>query len=417
MREISLYQLGRIVTGRTPPTKQPEYFGDIFPFITPTDIKVGERKVVTQRFLSLAGAKYLRRILLPTNSIAFVCIGATIGKICLTTEPSFSNQQINSIIVDRKKYDVRFIFYALKRNASQIKALAGGAASPIINKTIFSQLKLSVPDIAAQRSIGSILGAYDDLIENNLRRISILEEMVRRIFDEWFVYFLFPGHERVKLVRSEIGEVPEKWEVGELADVVKTLESGSRPKGGIDPNERGVPSIGAENVNGLANYDYTKEKYISEEFFQSMGRGHIESGDVLLYKDGAHIGRKALFRDGYPHEKCAINEHVFILRTSTRLTSAWLYFWLDLSSNTANIKSLNANAAQPGINQRSVKSLPILLPPQYLIRQFNERTEPILSFLFILAKKNTNLRKQRDLLLPKLISGEIDVSDLSEGSR
>ena len=120
------------------------------------------------------------------------------------------------------------------------------------------------------------------------------------------------------MVNSPLGKIPEGWEAATVDDVLATLESGSRHKGGIDPEARGVPSIGAENIIGLGRYDYSKEKFVTREFFDNMNRGHIQSGDVLLYKDGAQIGRKSMFRDGFPHAECCINEHVFIMRSNGR---------------------------------------------------------------------------------------------------
>jgi len=236
--------------------------------------------------------------------------------------------------------------------------------------------------------------------------------MAQLIYREWFVNFRFSGYEKVKFVNSELGKIPEGWEVLQLGEVLEGIESGSRPKGGIDSSERGVPSIGAENVLGLGRYDFHKEKYVSREFYESMRKGKVQSRDVLLYKDGAKLGRKSMFRDGFPHEVCCINEHVFILRTNSRCSQNYLYFYLDRPDVTEKIINLNANAAQPGINQAGVKSLPILLSKKELIELFDGKTDPILGLLFNLAKKNQMLRKKRDLLLTKLISGELAVSDL-----
>jgi len=190
------------------------------------------------------------------------------------------------------------------------------------------------------------------------------------------------------MVDSELGKIPEGWEVLQLGEVLESIESGSRPKGGIDPDERGVPSIGAENVLGLGRCDFGKEKYVTEDFYESMRKGEIKSGDVLLYKDGAKLGRKSMFRDRFPHEVCCINEHVFILRTNSRCSQNYLYFYLDRPDITEEVINLNANAAQPGINQAGVKNLPILLPPKNFIRLFDEKVYPIIGMLFNLAKKN-----------------------------
>jgi type I restriction enzyme S subunit len=303
-----------------------------------------------------------------------------------------------------------YVYYFLK--TLDLKQYNSGAGVPTLNRNHLETLEVAIHDFQSQRKIAATLSAYDDLIENNLRRIKILEEMAQNLYREWFVKFRFPGHEKVQMVDSPMGKIPEGWGVTTLDSVLSVLESGSRPKGGIDPSMRDVPSIGAENILGLGKYDFSKEKFVSREFFEKMKRGHINNCDVLLYKDGAKIGRKSMFRDNFPHSECCINEHVFILRTNEKCCQAYLFFWLDQPDITAGIINLNANAAQPGINQKGVKGLPILLPDRKFLDLFDEFVEPLLAKLFNLAKKNQVLRRTRDLLLPKLISGELDVSEL-----
>jgi type I restriction enzyme, S subunit len=116
-----------------------------------------------------------------------------------------------------------------------------------------------------------------------------------------------------------------------------------------------------------------------------------------------------MFRDGFPHVECCVNEHVFILRANERCTQNYMYFWLDLPANTQEIRNLNANAAQPGINQAGVKSLHMLVPDKDTLSLFDQMAEPLISQLFNLAKKNNILRQTRDLLLPRLVGGEIEV--------
>jgi type I restriction enzyme S subunit len=216
----------------------------------------------------------------------------------------------------------------------------------------------------------------------------------------------------VRIVDSALGPIPEGWVLRRLGDVLAVLESGSRPKGGVSESSGDVPSIGAENIIGLGQYDYSKEKYVTRAYFESMRRGLVQDLDVLLYKDGAQIGRKSLFGSGFPHDVCCVNEHVFILRTHDCCSQWFLYFWFDQRDVTQQIRNLNANAAQPGINQAGVRSVPILLPPREVIDAFDEIAISVVRQIFNLAKKNNNLRKTRDLLLPRLVSGEVDVSDL-----
>ena len=210
---MRIADFGSVITGKTPSSNNPEHFGDDYPFITPTDIGTG-RIVHTDRGISQEGYLKFRRQILPRWSVCFVCIGATIGKICLTTEKSLTNQQINSVVVDTTRHDPFFVYYLLSTYAEAVKGIAGGAATPIVNKTSFENIEVVVPPLPTQQKIAAILSAYDDLIENNLRRIKILEEMAQNLYREWFVKFRFPGHQHARFTDSPLGRIPVGWEVG-----------------------------------------------------------------------------------------------------------------------------------------------------------------------------------------------------------
>lgn len=329
-------------------------------------------------------------------------------------EPTTFESSIIRVRLNKQRAEPRFYFYYFKspHGRGRIRSIVTGTNVKGIRGSELKQLKVIFPPLIVQQSISEKLSAYDDLIDNNTRRIKILTEMAQRIFREWFVEFRFPDYKKIRLINSKIGKIPEGWKIVTVGDVIDSIESGSRPKGGIDPSQRGIPSIGAENILGLGQYEFDKEKYVSKDFFENMRRGIIKSGDILLYKDGAKIGRKSMFRDGFPHETCCINEHVFILRTNLRCSRNYLYFYLDRPEVTHTIVSLNTNAAQPGINQPGVKSLLVLLPNKELIDLFDAQVEPMIALLFNLAKKNQLLKKKKDVLLPKLITGEIDVSKI-----
>jgi type I restriction enzyme, S subunit len=292
-------------------------------------------------------------------------------------------------------------------------AFTTGAAIPRVVLKDFKLVRMLLPPLPTQRKIASILSAYDDLIENNQRRIKILGEMAQNLYREWFVKFRFPGHENVRFVDSPLGRIPERWEVVKLGEHLIALESGKRPKGGARDQLDGVPSVGAENITGIGRHNYQNEKYVSREFFESMRKGVVKDGDVALYKDGAYIGRSSYFRDGFPHTSFCVNEHVFLLRTNgEHLTQNLLYLWLQEPKTVSDIRATNANAAQPGINQAGVKGLFITVPPKEICQQFDNLIEPSLALIIRLAKRNIILHRTRDLLLPKLISGEVDVSEL-----
>jgi type I restriction enzyme S subunit len=187
--------------------------------------------------------------------------------------------------------------------------------------------------------------------------------------------------------------------------------SGCRPKGGT--TEYGVPSVGAENVLGLGQYDYSKVKYVPVGFFEKLrDKGaDVRPKDVLLYKDGAQLGRKTYFDYSFPHETCAINEHVFILRAKELEWQPYLFFWLDQDRVTQKIINLNSNSAQPGINKSGVLGLKILYPSSGVIHKFECIISLLIQHLFTNCHESSTLAALRDTLLPKLISGEIRVPD------
>jgi len=162
------------------------------------------------------------------------------------------------------------------------------------------------PPLPTQRRIASILSAYDDLIENNIKRIKLLEEAAKVIYRSEFGKFQISNNANI--------DFPSNWNIKAIGDIFGKLESGSRPNGGIDKElKQGIPSVGAENVIGLGKYNYQSEKLIPEAFYEKMKRGRIEEKDILIYKDGAYIGKTSLFQYSFPHEKCCVNEHVFLL--------------------------------------------------------------------------------------------------------
>lgn len=211
----TIADLGKVVTGKTPPGAKAEQFGDEFPFVTPSDIQFGNKHTTTERFLSERGIEAHKRIHLPRKAVCVVCIGATIGKVCATDQLSISNQQINSIIVDTKNHDADFVFYLASLLRSTLEAYAGGAATPIVNKGAFSKIRVQVPDRDTQRKIAAILTAYDDLIETNKRRIALLEKMAEEIYREWFVRMRFPGYRDTRFTKG----VPEDWKEVELREI------------------------------------------------------------------------------------------------------------------------------------------------------------------------------------------------------
>ena len=275
----------------------------------------------------------------------------------------------------------------------------------------FCDLEIPLPNLEVQKKIVDIYQIFNERIELKERINNNLEKLMKCIFDDWFVNFNFDNN--ISFKPSELGEIPSNWNVKKLGDVLTSLESGKRPKGGISDIDDGIPSIGAENILGLGKFDYSKNKLISCEFFNTLKKGIICDKDVLLYKDGAQLGRKSLFMNGFPFDVCCINEHVFRLQGNDEINQFYLYLWLDQEIMTNEIINLNSNSAQPGINQNDVKSLAILVPDLKIMEKFNKTVSPMMNQIFDNALEINKLSDLRDILLPKLMSGKIDVSKIN----
>jgi len=395
-KQLTLGDLGQVVTGRTPPSSKPEMFGDRYPFITPTDMTFADRSIWPERGISDEGAESLSRIKLPERSPCFVCIGATIGKICLTAVESFTNQQINSLIVDRERHSPEFVYYLLRYKSDKVKSLAGGAATPIINKTAFSQVPVLVPPLEAQVSIASILSAYDDLIENNTRRIEILEEMARRLYEEWFVHFRFPGHEQVRFKDSELGRIPEGWKPVAFSEVASFMNGFAfKPSHFTDD---GLPVIKIKELKSGITADTprcsgeVKEKYL------------VKDGDIL-FSWSAHLDAY-IWRGG----EGWLNQHLFKVDGIDGIPKSFLYF--SLKEKMVDFRAKSMGTTMQHIKRSALNEVKFPMAAESLTSKFEELVTPILNQVLLLQRKNANLRAQRDLLLPKLVSGEIDVSGI-----
>lgn len=402
IRTFRLGDLGKIITGKTPLAANPEHFGTEIPFLTPTDIDGVARHVTTARFLSKAGARAFQRLLLPPQSVCCVCIGATIGKVCLTKGTAASNQQINSIIVDRNQHDARFVFYKLLTLTNMLRARAGGAATPIVNKSQFAELEVDLPERDVQTNIAEVLSAYDDLIENNTRRIAILEEMARRIFEEWFVHFRAPGCDGLPLIESPLGPIPQGWDVTRL-DAVIDFDPPVRIENGIKPF---VPMTSLSTTSMIIGDIEQRDGRSGSKFV---------NGDTLLARITPCLENgKTGFVDFLSDREVACGSTEFIVMRGHKVPPTFVQL-LARSRRFRDhaVGSMSGATGRQRVRRESLGQFEIALSPNHILTHFDEAIGPTFRLARILADQSRNLRAQRDLLLPKLMSGEIDVSAMS----
>ncbi len=308
----------------------------------------------------------------PVGNVAIIPNGL---KVCL-------GQRTVLIQPDRKNVNPHYLTYLLLGNEIQgrFKSVSTGATVAHLNVRDIRDLPLpELPPLETQRKIAAILSAYDDLIENNLRRIKILEEMAQRLYREWFVHFRFPGHEKVRLVDSSLGKIPEGWEVAKLGDVIELAYGKGLKASERIPGE--VPVYGSGGIVGFHN-------------------------ESLVTGAGIIVGRKGNVGsvnwsdvDFFPIDT------VFYVKT--KLPMYYVFYNLQ----TQNF--INTDAAVPGLSRNSAYLLSFIVPGKNALQKFEEMIQPIFAQIRNLKSRDENLRQTRDLLLPRLISGELDVSELA----
>ena len=264
-----------------------------------------------------------------------------------------------------------------------------------------------LPPLPIQRRIASILSAYDDLIENSQRRIKILESMARSLYREWFVHFRFPDHENHPRVASPLGEIPEGWEVKKLGDMCTRMESGGTPK----------RSTAEYWDNGEIDWYKTGELwdgFLLEAQEKITARGQRES-TARLFEPGtilmAIYGSPTVGRMGILTTHASCNQAALGLVADKRIISQ-TYLYFILFSLRDHFNGLAQGAAQQNISKEKVSGAMAVVPSRQVLDAFDKQAAPIFEQVRMLQRKTQNLRRTRDLLLPRLLSGQIALEEL-----
>lgn len=301
------------------------------------------------------------------------------------------------------------LFYAYLFRTSLIRqtlsSQGNGTNISNLNQGILTNLEVPLPPLPAQRKIVAILSAYDELIENNTRRIEILEEMACLLYREWFVKFRFPGHENVRFVESELGLIPEGWEVIKLPEICSKVIDGTHdsPK----PVSEGYHLItGKHIINGFINF---RDSYFitTEEHEKVMKRSKPEKGDTILSNIGT-LGSVAIVDQNLEFSI----KNVALFKPLKKSYSNFIFLHFFLVETIEGMERKASGTSQRFFSLKFLRDYELIKPPESLLSKFDDLIDSIIKKRSLLNQKNSNLRKTRDLLLPKLISGEIDVEDL-----
>ena len=307
--------------------------------------------------------------------------------------------------INKEKVFPKFLYYLLK--TYDFSTLDEGAAIPSLTTKTLKEVLVKIPEsLETQRKIASILSGYDDLIENNLKRIKILEEMAQQTYEEWFVRMRFPGYETA--VMNEETGLPEGWEKNVLKSFCTKITKGTTPTSlGEKFVEEGVKFIKAESYTDEGCFIEKKFAYIDEETHELLGRSKLERNDILVSIAGV-LGRVAMVNEYILPANT--NQAVGIVRINSELTSPYfIKYFLNSKRTNILINTVSGQAAQPNINLAQLGSLEILTPHKIIVEKFHDIIEVRDKLQIKLHRQNQSLREARDLLLPRLMMGILEV--------
>ena len=356
------------------------------------------------QFITKEKDEALRKGKLKRGDIVYTTRGTVGNAGYYNSNVPYENVRINSGMVilraNGEIVDARFLYQILKSEYYRpyFKQYCTGSAQPQLPIKNFSQIYLNVPDIITQHRIADILSAYDDLIENNQKQIKLLEEAAQRLYKEWFVDLRFPGHENTKIVDG----VPEGWQYEKLGDLVKTTSGGtpSRRKSEYYVNGN-IRWIKTKELND--RFIFETEEHITEDAVKNSSAKVLPEGALVVAMYGATIGKI-----GITAAEMACNQACCaFISFDDMISKEYLYCWL--MDNREYLVSQGKGAAQSNLSQEMIRNFSLLCPDKKVIKNFTEIVTTMLENKRVLENKILMLSKARDDLLPKLMSGEVEV--------
>ncbi len=395
-KEYRIKDLGEVVTGNTPPTSNREYYGTEYKFIKPTDMVEGQRFVSTteEYYSELAYQKY-KKCLLPPKTPCVVTIGSLGKKMCLTDTECFTNQAVNAVIPN-KENDGEFLYYAFKASVlAYVKQLDSGTTSgrENVSKSSFSKIKVRVPPLRTQQKIASILSAYDNLIQNYKKQIEALQTAASELYKEWFVRFRFPGYQNAKFENG----IPEGWKVARLKDIAKDVGKT------ITKNEINYEKDVYIPIDCIPNHNMALTEVSDIENAESSLQ-RFESGDILFGAMRVYFHKVILApMQGVTRKTC------FVIHAKKDIFHNYLYSLLFSNTTINYANTISVGATMPYVRWNDFIRMQCLFPSEKILNDYNKIISPIFKTIMNSYKYLSNLTQQRDLLLPRLMSGKLEV--------
>ncbi len=293
--------------------------------------------------------------------------------------------------------DSDFVYYLSRTDTIRdpaVKSMVGASGRQRADKAVVDDVPVLAPSLSQQKQIADVLSAYDDLIENNMKRIKILEEIAQAIYREWFVYFRFPGHEKIKSINSktEFGKIPEGWKIGKLSDLAK-ITMGQSPSSDFY-NEIGE---GSPFHQGVTNFEF---RFPVTTIYSTEGTRKATTGDIL-FSVRAPVGRINV-----ADRNMIIGRGLAALKSVSGHQSFLLY---NLKHLFQTEDLIGGGAIFASVTKNDLSNFPVIIPDTKMIEQFELNVRSVDQLILNISHNISTLRNSRDLLLPKLVTGEIRV--------
>ena len=387
----------RITVGHVGPMKD-EYVPEGVSFLRSQNIHPFRLNLADIKFVTPEFHEKLKKSALRPGDVAVVRTGYP-GTACVIPKSLPVSNCSDLVIISPTETELDSGYLAAVFNSSWGMATVGGnlvgAAQQHFNVGAAKEMEINLPDLPTQRKIAGILSAYDDLIENNLRRIKILEEMAQSLYCEWFVHFRFPGHESAKLVDSPLGQVPKGWDVKPMTEAVTVRPKVSIPRGGD------VPFV---TMGGLSENSMLITEIESRD--EPTG-ARFQNGDTLFARITPCLenGKTGYVEFLQSAESAGCGSTEFIVLRSRTVCPQYVYLMARSDAFRDNaIKSMSGATGRQRVRDECFDQFFLAQPPEYLLARFESITRPQFEMIHSLHRRNDTLRRTRDLLLPKLLS-------------
>ena len=379
MNQLSNYV--EILLGGTPATNRPEFWDGLIPWVSIVDFTDSKKIFKTEKTITEEGLNLSNTKLLHEGNI-IVSARGTVGKVAVCGTRMAFNQSCYALITkDSKTLSQNYLFYLLQEKIKYLKQMAVGGVFNTIIKSTLEKIPVELPDIDTQEEIALTLSGYDDLIDTNRRRLQLLEEAARLLFREWFVYFRFPGHEKVRIIKDGISKTPEWWTKEKVVNVVKRIPSGELYDQKTAEPTGSVPILD-QGQSGIIGY-HNNEPSVTASL----------DNPVIVFAN--HTCNQRIIN--FPFSAIQ-NVFPFLPSKENYRNIYWLHYATD------NLVQLNAYKG----HWPEFMAKDILLPPEDLCDKFGNIISLIHKQIFNISTQNQKLAQACDLLLPRLMSGAID---------